>query len=181
MVEENKFRRDLYHRLKVGVIRLPTLAGAAGRLAAPRSSHFLKDLWAEVRQAGADRRRAGAEGVRTGTTGPGNVRELRNVLESMVVLDADNVLGTDDVPEDAEPGEAPRRGGGEYRPGRAPMASLGRPLAEVERYYTERALARHRSGNREEASQGCSASANAPCTGSCKQWKKEDDDRAAGN
>ena len=32
MVDENKFRRDLYHRLKVGVIRLPALRERAARV-----------------------------------------------------------------------------------------------------------------------------------------------------
>ena len=31
---------------------------------------------------------------------PGNVRQLRNVVESMVVVDDDGVLGLNDLPED---------------------------------------------------------------------------------
>ena len=43
---------------------------------------------------------------------PGNVRQLRNVVESMVVVDYDGLLDVDDLPEElAEPGRAGRRAG----------------------------------------------------------------------
>ena len=79
---------------------------------------------------------------------PGNVRELRNLIDSMVVLDLDGELTLDDLPEDA--GIRPSG-----LPGGPPAASgpdhlIGRPLAEVERYYMEKALELTK-GNREEA------------------------------
>src|SRR5436305_5905277 len=43
MVEEGKFRRDLYHRLKVGVVRLPALRERREDLPL-LTAHFLKDL-----------------------------------------------------------------------------------------------------------------------------------------
>ena len=43
---------------------------------------------------------------------PGNVRQLRNVVESMVVVDYDGVLDLDDLPEElagtADAGDEPR-------------------------------------------------------------------------
>ena len=40
---------------------------------------------------------------------PGNVRQLRNVVESMVVVDYDGLLDADDLPEElAEPTTHPR-------------------------------------------------------------------------
>ena len=77
---------------------------------------------------------------------PGNVRELRNFIESLVVLDVDGVLGVDDVQDGRVLAKAPPA------PGQAagPSALVGRPLSEVERYYTEQALALT-EGNREEA------------------------------
>jgi two-component system response regulator HydG len=79
---------------------------------------------------------------------PGNVRELANFVEGMVVFDVDGVLGIDDVIDDTEVLRKPTSatmgaGGGGHL--------LGRPLAEVERYYIEEAL-KLTGDNREEAS-----------------------------
>ncbi|MFO0966031.1 MAG: helix-turn-helix domain-containing protein [Gemmataceae bacterium] len=76
----------------------------------------------------------------------GTVRELRNVLESMIVQDTDGVLNLDDLQEgDSLKGLR----GAESRPA-VPAALVGRPLSEVERYYIEQTLALT-EGNREEA------------------------------
>src|SRR5262249_15738059 len=76
---------------------------------------------------------------------PGNVRELRNVLESMIVQDTDGVLSLDDLQE----GDTLRQFS---RPGRSVDGSslVGRPLSEIERYYTDHTL-ELTQGNREEA------------------------------
>ena len=47
---------------------------------------------------------------------PGNVRQLRNVVESMVVVDYDGLLDLDDLPEElAEAARARRRAAGQHR------------------------------------------------------------------
>jgi two-component system, NtrC family, response regulator HydG len=76
----------------------------------------------------------------------GNVRELRNAIESMVVLDHDGVLNMDDVEEDSPLKRAP----GTNHPHAGPNFLVGRPLSEVERYYIEQAL-ELTGGKREEA------------------------------
>src|SRR5262249_5440032 len=77
---------------------------------------------------------------------PGNVRELRNVIESMVVQDTDGILGVDDLQE----GEFAEHLQWPDRRGAGPANLVGRPLSEVERYYTEQTLELTK-GNREEA------------------------------
>jgi two-component system response regulator HydG len=77
---------------------------------------------------------------------PGNVRELRNLIESMVVQDQDGILGLDDLPED----NALRGAGTAEGSPAGPAGLVGRPLAEIERYYTEKTL-EMTGGNREEA------------------------------
>jgi two-component system response regulator HydG len=74
------------------------------------------------------------------------VRELRNFIESMVVLDTDGVLGPDDVQDSDVLRRAPAADGAPS----GPSDLVGRPLTEVERYYIEQALALT-EGNREEA------------------------------
>ena len=76
----------------------------------------------------------------------GNVRELRNVIESMVVQDRDGLLNLDDIQEGdslspLKPPSAPAVG---------PDDLVGRPLSEIERYYIEKTLDMT-DGNREEA------------------------------
>ena len=173
MVEEGKFRRDLYHRLKVGVVRLPALRDRREDLPL-LTNHFLKDLAQrydkKVPTLDEPVRRAFA-----GYDWPGNVRELKNVLESMVVLDADGVLGWDDLPEDAGPAAA---GPGPASSAAGPDHLVGRPLAEVERYYTEKALALA-GGNREEAARALEIGERTLYR-KLQEWKKEDDENAGG-
>jgi two-component system response regulator HydG len=110
------------------------------------AAHFLKEfsqrhgktvngITAEVRRA------------LTAYDWPGNVRQLRNVIDSMVVVDRDGVLGPDDLPE-TEPisqiPAAPAAGAGGMN------SLIGQPLDTVERYYIQQALDLT-NGNREEA------------------------------
>src|SRR5262249_9963111 len=74
------------------------------------------------------------------------VRELRNLIESMVVQDSDGVLDMDDIQE----GDSLRRVQGTDGQAAGPAGLVGRPLTEVERYYCERAL-EMTQGKREEA------------------------------
>src|SRR5262249_42601692 len=75
----------------------------------------------------------------------GNVRELRNTIESMVVQDGDGVLELDDLEE----GSALRQISPDNHAA-GPANLVGRPLTEVERYFIERTL-EMTQGNREEA------------------------------
>jgi len=150
MVNDGTFRRDLYQRLKVGVVRLPALRERTEDLPL-LLNHFLRELSIKYNKHLS----AVAENVRRAFVvyhWPGNVRELRNLLESMCLLDHDGVLGSDDLPEDT--GIAGLLGASQsiisLPVGSGPDHLVGRPLAEIERYYTEQAL-ELTGGNREEA------------------------------
>jgi len=145
-VKDGKFRMDLYHRLKVGVIRLPALRDHREDL--PQlGAHFLKEV-AKKHGKPVPKVAAGVWKAFEGHDWPGNVRELRNLLDSMVVLDLDGELTLDDLPEDAGVRPSGLSGGGAAAHG--PDHLVGRPLDEVERYYMEKALDLTK-GNREEA------------------------------
>ena len=77
---------------------------------------------------------------------PGNVRQLRNVVESMVVVDYDGLLDVDDLPEElGEPEPSPDE------PLTSSLTNLvGKPLQELERLFVAETL-RVTGGNREEA------------------------------
>ncbi|MBA4188791.1 MAG: sigma-54-dependent Fis family transcriptional regulator [Planctomycetaceae bacterium] len=145
-VEAGRFRQDLFYRLKVGTIRLPTLRERREDVP-PLGAHFLREL---AKKHGKPVPKVAASVWRAfeNYDWPGNVRELRNLIDSMLVLDLDGELTFDDLPEDA--GVRPHG-----LPGGATTAAgadqfIGRPLEEVERYYTEKAL-EMTEGNREEA------------------------------
>jgi two-component system response regulator HydG len=143
-VAKGEFRQDLYHRLKVATIKLPPLRERREDLPLLQQ-YFLNDF---NKKHGKAIKRI-AEPVRKALERygwPGNVRELRNLIESMVVLDEDGVLGPEDLPED----NALRSVGGAEGGPVGPAGLVGRPLAEIERYYTERTL-EMTSGNREDA------------------------------
>jgi two-component system response regulator HydG len=166
-VKDGKFRVDLYHRLKVGVVRLPTLRERKEDV--PQlGAHFLKEL---AKRYGKPVPKVAAAVWKAfeGYDWPGNVRELRNLLDSMMVLDLDGELTLDDLPEDAGP-RPPGAGGGAVPSG--PDHLVGRPLEEVERYYMERALSLT-GGNREEAAKLLGIGERTLYR-KIQQWKEED-------
>src|SRR4029079_12014988 len=73
----------------------------------------------------------------------GNVRELRNAVDSMVGLDQDAILNVNDVEKGSPLKRSQPRAAG-------PDNLIGKPLSEIERYYIENTL-EHTGGNREEA------------------------------
>jgi len=144
MVAAGTFRADLYYRLKVATVRLPPLRERREDIPL-LAAHFLKEFNAlhgkHVQTIAEPVRRAMQQ-----YDWPGNVRELRNTIESGVIQDTDGVLRPDDLTDttlfaaaSSEPAETA-----------GPDHLVGRPLAEVERHYIEKAL-ELTGGNREEA------------------------------
>lgn len=145
-VKDGKFRLDLFHRLKVGTVRLPPLRERKEDI--PQlGAHFLKEC-AKKHGKNVDRIAAAVWKAFENYDWPGNVRELRNLIDSMVVLDLDGELTLDDLPEDA--GIRPSGLPGSSVSSSGPDQLIGKPLADVERYYMEKALELTK-GNREEA------------------------------
>jgi two-component system response regulator HydG len=170
-VEAGRFRRDLYHRLKVGTVRLPPLR--EHREDIPQLvQHFLREFSKRYARP-APKVAPAVWKALEGHDWPGNVRELRNLLESMVLLDQDGELTPDDLPEDAGV-----KAGGAGGPAAAAGADtlIGRPLEEVERYYMERAL-ELTGGNRKEAARLLGISERTIYR-QLGEWKKEGDPKA---
>ena len=96
LVAEGKFREDLYYRLNVIDIRTPALSEHREDIA-PLVDKFIREFAArnggEVRGIDAHAMKALED-----YSWPGNVRQLRNVVEKMVVLSSGGKLTLDDVP-----------------------------------------------------------------------------------
>ena len=83
-VERGRFRLDLYHRLDVFHIRVPPLRDRREDIL-PLAAHFLARFAARMRKPAA-RFAPETERLLRGYDYPGNVRELRNVIERAVIL-----------------------------------------------------------------------------------------------
>lgn len=145
-VKDGSFRHDLFFRLNRLKVRIPPLRERredVPLLIARFIKEFNEQHGKQVRTVAEPLRKAMAA-----YDWPGNVRQLRNFIEGMVVLDMDGVLGLDDVQEEDRVrilGKEPAAGASG-----SPSRLVGRPLGEVERYFAEQALALT-DGNREEA------------------------------
>jgi DNA-binding NtrC family response regulator len=97
MVEEGRFRADLFFRLNVFPIELPPLRERASDVPA-LARHLLADI-ARRHQLPAPRLAEGAAELLAAQPWPGNVRELANVLERAVILaDGPDLRPADLVP-----------------------------------------------------------------------------------
>ena len=139
LVQQGKFREDLYFRLKVVRIVLPPLRDRREDIPL-LTDHYVRALAAEHSKPVTGitpeaQRVLGAYGW------PGNVRELINTLETMIVLAQRPVLDVPDIPPEIRPVAAP-----------APGASIqpGIRLDDAERLLIERTL-EMTAGNRQEA------------------------------
>ncbi len=148
LVAAKRFRIDLYHRLKVITIHLPPLRERRGDIAL-LLDHFLKELSERHGKEVSGVSKAARQAMAL-YDWPGNIRELRNTVEAMLVLDYDGMLDVDDLPPEiatfannASNGQPPEVPAGAD-------ALVGRPLSDVERFYIERAL-ELTEGKREEA------------------------------
>jgi transcriptional regulator with PAS, ATPase and Fis domain len=97
-VAQGLFREDLYYRLNVVRIVLPSLADRLEDIPL-LVNHFLRQLNAEYGRH-VEGLSAGAMEVLMSYAFPGNIRELRNILERAVVLSRSSVIERDQLPSE---------------------------------------------------------------------------------
>jgi two-component system response regulator HydG len=108
MVEQGRFRKDLYFRLNVVNLRIPPLRNRREDIA-PLAMHFLEKM----------RKETGVERVFSDDTlrmiteydWPGNVRELENAIERACALSSGPVLHMGDLPTQLQDFRMQRGGG----------------------------------------------------------------------
>lgn len=97
-VDSGDFRRDLFYRLNVLLIRMPPLRERRVDIP-PLIHHFVQEFCREN-----DRQFVGiddqAMAILQNYDWPGNVRELRNLVESMLVLTPGSEIQAKDIPEE---------------------------------------------------------------------------------
>lgn len=95
-VREKHFREDLFYRLNVVVIELPPLRERREDI--PLLIHHFAQRIAATIQKPPPTLTAELHGFLISYDWPGNIRELRNCLESMIVLSSSQELSLQDVP-----------------------------------------------------------------------------------
>lgn len=139
MVEEGRFRQDLFYRISAFPVILPSLAERAEDL-----ELLINSLLARI---------PGAEGFSVTDTAlrvlreyafPGNIRELRNILERGMLLADDQRIGVQHLPAECQQLNA------EHVSVPAGGVSLDDviPLDQLERYYLLRISAKFKGDNR---------------------------------
>ncbi|QDT05368.1 Transcriptional regulatory protein ZraR [Rubripirellula lacrimiformis] len=141
MVSKGLFRQDLYYRLNVVEIIVPPLRDRGSDVLL-LAEHFLHRLNLEMGRK-IESISSGAKKRLAAYSWPGNIRELKNVIERAVVLNRKTIIDESDlalspatdqsVPQDEST---------------APLSTL----AELERGHIERIL-RHTDGNKSRAAQ----------------------------
>lgn len=96
-VEEERFRQDLYYRINVIQLHLPPLR-ARGTDVLLLAKHFVEKFATKSQRPIEGLDQAVAERL-LAYSWPGNIRELRNVIERAVTLSRHNRLTLEDLPE----------------------------------------------------------------------------------
>ena len=127
--EAGRFREDLYHRLNVVPVRVPSLAERRDDI--PQLiSHFMKRLSAAgglpMRDIGDD-----AMAVLQAHSWPGNVRQLRNIVERLLILASDDV--TEAVSADLLPTDLGNNGS--WNGGKGGDLVISLPLREAREIF----------------------------------------------
>ncbi len=161
MVAEGGFREDLYYRLNVVAVALPALRDRRDDIRLLVHS-FLEEV-CEANNRPLCAPDAELWCFLESYEWPGNVRQLRNCVESMVVLARSATLTTDDLPQMVRNG----------RPTGEPRFEIpkGLTLEEVERVAIRQALSRC-GGNRTQAAQSLGISVRT-LQRKLKRWQNE--------
>lgn len=147
MVDEGKFRRDLYYRINVVRIELPPLRNRGddlGLLAERFAAKYSREMGRTIHGISPE-----AYQVMSQYAWPGNVRELQNVVRRAIALSTDTLIGPDDLPDQlvAEAGRNPT--GGDADAATSAAGTKGyfelrdEHLAKFERQYLIELLTRH--------------------------------------
>ena len=140
-MESGRFREDLYYRLSVMPLLLPAVRDRSREDRLALLTRIMIDLRQELPEALGTLTSEALERL-LGYAWPGNVREMRNVLERAMILGR----GQPAISVEHLPGEF------RARPGIGDRRHTPQSLDDLERQHIERTL-KHHSGNRTRAAQ----------------------------
>jgi DNA-binding NtrC family response regulator len=133
-IREGTFREDLYYRLAVFPISLPPLRERPEDIL-PIAEHFLRSRTGPGQ--GPKRLSREAAELLSAYAWPGNIRELENVMEQLIILVRGDVVGPADLPTHIRRRQVSARASDEVLAGNV---SFDKAVAEFEREIIVRAL-----------------------------------------
>ncbi|HEV7300519.1 MAG TPA: sigma-54 dependent transcriptional regulator [Tepidisphaeraceae bacterium] len=110
MVAEKQFREDLYFRIKGVTIQIPPLRERREDI--PLLLHYFMQQAGERYGKQIDGLKPEAQQALMSYGWPGNVRQLKNVIENMVVLSPEGKIGPESLPPEIRPHGGATGGGG---------------------------------------------------------------------
>jgi len=105
LMEQNRFRKDLYYRLQVVPVYLPPLRERKEDIL-PLAKHFI-DLFNQDFHKVVKEISEKAREFLIRYEWPGNVRELKNVIERAMILESEDILLLEHLPIELVSGSAP--------------------------------------------------------------------------
>jgi two-component system, NtrC family, response regulator AtoC len=139
-VKEGTFRDDLYFRLNVVTLQVPPLRDRREEIP-ELADHFLAETNTRLNR-GITRLAPDALAALMEYGWPGNIRELRNMIERAVVINDGDVLALSSFPPPIRPVEPPPGAGGTARWETMQNLTLDEKVAQLERAFVMDALAR---------------------------------------
>ena len=121
-IKQKRFREDLYYRLNVITMNMPPLRERREDIPL-LISHFLK-IYQEKNNKVVDGISEDVLDILTDYQWPGNVREIKNIIERAVVLTQDRIITQKDLPENISKEKAEER---------KLTIPFGMPLREIEK------------------------------------------------
>ena len=134
MVQEGRFREDLFYRLNVVSVDMPPLRDRKDDI--PALAEFFVRRFANELKKKVDGIHPDAQKVLMRHNWPGNIRELENVIERAVLLAEKPMVGVDDL----QIGEHSAPSAGSDRAPVVKIPPTGIPLEEIERQAVVEAL-----------------------------------------
>ncbi len=135
-IEEGKFRSDLYYRLKVVDLYIPPLRERSEDCA-PLALYFIEQLARDLKRE-APRLTSDALRVLETYSWPGNIRELRNVLERALIMEDTQEIRPEHLPMEIRGFARPVDGRDEI----VQLPAEGLRMEDIERSVIEQALTR---------------------------------------
>ena len=139
-VKEGTFRDDLYFRLNVVTLQVPPLRDRREEIP-ELADHFLAEANTRLNR-GITRLAPDALAALMEHGWPGNIRELRNMIERAVVVNDGDVLALSSFPPPIRPVEPSAGGAGSARWETLQNLTLDEKVAQLERAFVMDALAR---------------------------------------
>ena len=108
MVEDGRFRRDLYYRVNVMKIACPALADHPEDI--PLLARLFLRQYSEQYQKPVYDIQPGAIALLEEYSWPGNVRELENAIQAAIIVAETDSIGPEDLPEQLQQSQLPIAG-----------------------------------------------------------------------